>query len=1028
VNAAMSTAQTAGKFYVAGGTLCTDAASYIVREADERLFQSLQEGNFSYVLTSRQMGKSSLMVRTATRLKADGVGVSIADLSAIGQNLSADQWYYGLAERIGGQYGFQDARIEEIWSRNPHYPPVRRWMSFVDELLRDNTQDRLVIFIDEIDTVRSLSFSTDEFFASIRSFYNGRTVQTEYRRLTFCLLGVAAPAELIRNPLTTPFNIGTRIELNDFTEAEASPLAAGLGGGEGDTKRLCRVLRWTRGHPYLTQRLCQALATARDSNSVDEICGSTFLGSRASASDENLAFVRDYLLHIDVDTAALLKVYQRIRLGRRIADSETDPSITALRLSGICQARDGHLQVRNPIYAHVFDRRWVRASMPDAERRRQRAAFQRGFVLASLVGALVIAVIGFLTYDVSQERNQNRWRLYIANVSLAGQAWQGHDPVRAIELLASVTPRRSERDLRGLEWYALWNLTHAEHPLVSIRAGALRYPILSADGRRIFAVGPDSVAELDSQTGSLVRTVLSLPHNAYPVPSISSDGRTLGLKSPAKLITIDLATGGVSKGPAPGSRESPPPAEFMARSDPLVSGGCPWIIFLHDSTWKGLLKQREDESIRCTSLSPDQQYLAVATRTHVDVWSATLPARIASIPTDQPATVAFSNDSHYLAWADYDAIHVFDIRTKQVSTLPGHRRGVGAVAFSPDGEWLASAGQDDVQIWDLRFGREVRSFGRYAGIPAVAFFSDGRKLLIGGTATIDIWDLRQRLPDMEEPDELYTLAFSPDGAIMASGGNADQLTLWDTTTHVRKRAFQIGERVDFLSFLDVHSMVVNTVHHVAIWNLASGRSESLLAESKSRLFAALAPDRKTIAIADVATRELKLVDLATRRVQDRRQLNGVPGALAFAPDSHTLAVSLTDERVEVVDGSNVHQLRGSGFGRSLAFSPSGAQLLVGYDEAQICAWDWRRQRIVATLEGHTAPIKSIRFSPDGTRLVSASDDGTVRIWDAATYEEIVAFRDSERDMETIAFSPDSRFLAAAGDDHRIRLWDALRVR
>ena len=348
MNAAMSTAQTAGKFYVAGGTLCTDAASYIVREADERLFQSLQEGNFSYVLTSRQMGKSSLMVRTATRLKADGVGVSIADLSAIGQNLSADQWYYGLAERIGGQYGFQDARIEEIWSRNPHYPPVRRWMSFVDELLRDNPQDRLVIFIDEIDTVRSLSFSTDEFFASIRSFYNGRTVQTEYRRLTFCLLGVAAPAELIRNPLTTPFNIGTRIELNDFTEAEASPLAAGLGGGEGDTKRLCRVLRWTRGHPYLTQRLCQALATARDSNSVDEICGSTFLGSRASASDENLAFVRDYLLHIDVDTAALLKVYQRIRLGRRIADSETDPSITALRLSGICQARDGHLQVRNP--------------------------------------------------------------------------------------------------------------------------------------------------------------------------------------------------------------------------------------------------------------------------------------------------------------------------------------------------------------------------------------------------------------------------------------------------------------------------------------------------------------------------------------------------------------------------------------------------------------------------------------------------------------------------------------------------------
>ena len=833
---------------------------------------------------------------------------------------------------------------------------------------------------------------------------------------------------LIRNPLTTPFNIGTRVELNDFAEAEAAPLAAGLGGDETGMKQLSRVLHWTGGHPYLTQRLCQAVAAAGDpANSVDRICRSIFLGSHARASDENLAFVGQYLLHVDVDTAALLKLYRRIRLGRRIADSETGSSITALRLSGICRVRDGRLQVRNRIYARVFNRPWIRSSMPDAERRRQRAAFQRGFVLASMVGAMVLAVVGFLTYDVSEERNQNRWQLYIANVSLAAQAAQDHDPVRSIGLLRSAIPRRGERDLRGLEWYSLWNLTHAERPLVSIRESMLRNPILSPDGRRIFAVGPDAVAELDSQTGSLVRTVVALPHNAYPVLSISSDGGTLGLRSPAKLTTIDLATGGVSKGPAPGSQDSPALAELLARSDPLVSAGCSWIIFLRGRAWKALLTQSGDDSIRCASLSPDQKYLAVTTRTDMDVWSATLPARIASIPADQPAAVAFSKDSHYLAWAEYDAIHIFDLRTKQISSLPGRRRSVGAVAFSPDGRWLASAGQDDVQMWDLRSGREVRSFGRYAGAPTVAFFPDGRKLLIAGTAAIDIWDLQQRQPGMEEADEIYTLAFSPGGAIVASGGNAGQLTLWDAITHERKRALPIGERIEYLGFLDARSMVVNAVHHAAIWNLAEGRSESMLAKSKSRVFAAVAPDRKTIAIADSATRELKLVEVATRRVQGHWRLDGVPGALAFARDSRTLAVSLTDERVEVFDGATFVQLRGSGFGRALAFSPSTEQLLVGYDEAQICAWDWRRQRIVATLEGHTAPIKSIRFSPDGTRLVSASDDGTVRIWDAAKYEPIVVLSAAERDMETIAFSADSRFFAAAGDDRHIRLWDASRV-
>src|SRR5438105_11532555 len=93
-----------------------------------------------------------------------------------------------------------------------------------------DTQDsRLVVFVDEIDYVRSLPFSTDEFFAAIRECYNRRAQDPEFERLTFCLLGVASPSDLIQDTRTTPFNIGRRIELTDFTPAEAAPLAAGLG-------------------------------------------------------------------------------------------------------------------------------------------------------------------------------------------------------------------------------------------------------------------------------------------------------------------------------------------------------------------------------------------------------------------------------------------------------------------------------------------------------------------------------------------------------------------------------------------------------------------------------------------------------------------------------------------------------------------------------------------------------------------------------------------------------------------------------
>src|SRR3982751_3738708 len=92
-------------FYVTGGTLKRTAPSYVARQADEDLYDGLNSGKFCYVLTSRQMGKSSLMVRTAARLRDEGVSVAVLDLTAIGQNLTAEQWYDGLLGRIGQQTG-----------------------------------------------------------------------------------------------------------------------------------------------------------------------------------------------------------------------------------------------------------------------------------------------------------------------------------------------------------------------------------------------------------------------------------------------------------------------------------------------------------------------------------------------------------------------------------------------------------------------------------------------------------------------------------------------------------------------------------------------------------------------------------------------------------------------------------------------------------------------------------------------------------------------------------------------------------
>src|SRR5215510_12679932 len=344
----LATHHSSAPFYVTGGTLSRDALSYVTRQADGDLYSGLTQGQFCHVLTSRQMGKSSLMVRTAARLREAGAGVVLLDLTAIGQNLTAEQWYGGLLTQIGQQLELDD-ELEEFWDSHPKLGPLQRWMQAIRHVLLPRYPGPVVIFVDEIDAVRSLPFSTDEFFAAIREFYNRRTEDEELRRLTFCLLGVASPSDLIRDTRTTPFNIGRRIELHDFTAAEAAPLARGLRRGEREGAAILkRALYWTGGHPYMTQRLCQAVAndaTVSGAEGADRLCEKLFFKRRAREQDDNLLFVRERILHTKVDLVGLLNLYEQIHRGKRVGDDETNPLVSELRLSGITRVDAERLRV-----------------------------------------------------------------------------------------------------------------------------------------------------------------------------------------------------------------------------------------------------------------------------------------------------------------------------------------------------------------------------------------------------------------------------------------------------------------------------------------------------------------------------------------------------------------------------------------------------------------------------------------------------------------------------------------------------------
>ena len=389
-------------FFVTGGALLADAGCYVARAADTDLAAALRAGEFCYVLTTRQMGKTSLMVRTAAQLRQEGRSVVVLDLTAFGQNLSVEQWYFSMLSDMAGKLDLEH-EMEAYWEANLRRSPLHRFMGAILDVYLETKPKPLTVFVDEIDVVRSLrQFKADEFFAGIREFYNRRGEDPRLQRLAFCLLGVATPSDLISDQRMTPFNVGRGIELADFTRDEAEVLAAGLAPyRETALALLDRALFWTGGHPYLTQRLCAELAKAgaHKTAAVDDICTGVFLSADASSRDENLQFVRERLLRSELDPAALLDCYARVCRGERLVFDDHNALHNELRLSGIVRVVNGNLQQRNRIYSRVFDLKWVRANLPEAEDKRQRAAFWRGVRRVAGAAAVGLAIVVGLAFQ-----------------------------------------------------------------------------------------------------------------------------------------------------------------------------------------------------------------------------------------------------------------------------------------------------------------------------------------------------------------------------------------------------------------------------------------------------------------------------------------------------------------------------------------------------------------------------------------------------------------------------------------------------
>jgi WD40 repeat protein len=1027
--------------YQVGGSLRSDDPTYVVRQADQEIYQALQQGEFCYVLNSRQIGKSSLLEKTSQRLQQEGCICAYLDITQLGsEQVTLSQWYRGVVTVLFYQFRLSNViDLKQWWQQESDLSPVQQLHRFVETVLLPNVVgDRIYIFIDEIDSLLSLNFSLNDFFAWIRHCYQQRVHNPAFNRLGFALFGVATPSDLMRDKRRTPFNIGRAIALHGFQLNEVAPLIRGLAPYVSQPEvMLQEILRWTNGQPFLTQKLCQmvlqtcqekgemlCLPVGEESFWIAQLVQLRVLQRWESQDEpEHLRTIRDRLLFNEQRAGRLLELYQQVL--QTTPDGEiTSPSLIAaddspeqaeLLLAGLVEKSNGFLRIKNPIYRAIFDQAWVTHQLnrlrPYAQALNAWVAsgyldesrLLRGNALREVLEWAQNKPLGDLDYkflaasqelerrEVEQKMEAERLGEVEARLKVQKQRTRLQRVLIAVIGVALLVST-----LLGFGNFTQYRRAaeSAKQARISeIRALASSSEGLFASNRRLEALLEaikakrrlETLPTLDETSDRQVNTVLrQAVYESEEFNRLSGHGAAVMAVATSPDSSL-IVSGGVDK-----------TIKLWRRDGSLVA-----TLMGH----RGV--------VRAVAFSPDGKTIASTSddRT-IKLWNSkgqllkTIRGHASSI-----WGVAFSPSGQELLSASIDgAVKLWRTDGTLLKTLQNSNVGVWHVAFSPDGKRMAAASFDGtVKLWE-REGTPLPPLQGHKGLVIGVAFSPDGKLIATASAdrTVRLWQLDgSPVATLEgHSSAVYGVDFSPDGQRLVSASVDKTLKLWS-----------------------VDGTPLNTLrgHSAAIWDVVWSPDGSYLVsagtEGVVRLWQSRNPFRSIITA----------------------DQGGIWG-LAFTTDGKTIATGTIGAPIKFWNrqGKLLNQSR-SNFtgGVSLAFSPDGQLLTSASSGNSVGLWK-RDGTLVKTFSGHTAVIWSVAFSPSGKLIASAGEDSTIRLWhpehtctgnptaNAANATQVQerspnctppkVLSGHEATIWQVAFSPDGKQIASASADGTAKLW------